>query len=224
VDPYFPETMGWSDLEPGNIVLFSHGHFDQGVLKAPQFWKTWECFFVGPGPLIQWMRRKYKKKIPATHFLELNEGQSLNHMGLTIKAVPAHHPMTRLSKTILALHARSSAPGNPVNGYFFDGYYHSGDTVYTPRIKEALKEEKVHTACLPIGGKYQVASPAEALKIAEEIGAERLVPMKWQALMQQVPFRYQPSSLVKLAENTGTKVKIFPLAIGAVLERNSGLS
>ena len=111
----------------------------------------------------------------------------------------------------MAIHARSSAPGKPLNGYYFDGYYHAGDTIYTPIIAEALKGLEVHTACLPIGGKYAVASPTESLRIAEEIGAKRVVPMHWQPLMEQVPFRFQSSDLVKPADQAALLSKFVRL-------------
>ena len=137
---------------------------------------------------------------------------------MTIEAMPAHHPTSRIGKTLLSIFARNSAPSSPVNGYFFEGYYHSGDTVYTPLIKEAMKGKSVHTACLPIGGKYNIATPEEALKIAEDISASCLVPMHWQPIVQEVPFRYQPSDLVKLGKQKKTKIAIRPLAIGQVLD------
>jgi hypothetical protein len=137
---------------------------------------------------------------------------------IKVRAIPAHHPVNRLGKTILALHARSRAPGKPVNGYYFEGFYHAGDTIYTQTIRDSLRGFPVHTACLPIGGKYGVASPDEALKIAEEIGAKRVVPLHYQALVERVPFRYQSSDLVKHARATGTEIEICPLAIGELLE------
>ena len=217
-DPYFKDPVDWTRLKKGQVVLLSHGHFDHGVLMAPELWQAWRCQFVGPKALMQWMARKYRRRIPADALIALNEGESVSMGGVKITAIPAHHPTTRLGKTLLALFARSSAPGKPVNGYYFEGYYHSGDTVYWPHIAQALKGKPVHTACLPIGGKYKVASPQDALRIAEEIGAGTLVPMHWQPLVEQVPFRYQPSDLVKLAGSTGTKVKVRPLAIGEVLD------
>lgn len=217
-DPYFQDPVDWRRLDKGDLVLFSHGHFDHGVLLAPQLWEAWQCQFVAPTALVRWMARKYRRKIPPQAFTPLDQGETTNLRGVTITAVPAHHPLTRLGKTILALFARSSAPGNPVNGYYFEGYYHAGDTIYTPAIREALKGRAVHTACLPIGGKYKVASPQEAIRIAEEIGASKLVPMHWQPLMEQVPFRYRPSDLLRLAEGSRSAVAICPLAVGEVLE------
>ena len=218
VDPYFKDPVDWTKLPKGDLVLFSHGHFDHGVLMAPQLWEAWRCSFLAPRQLVQWMTRKYKRQIPLDAFVSIAHGEVLIVKGLQIRAIPAHHPINRLGKTIFRLFARSSAPGKPVNGYYFDGYYHSGDTIYSEAIAIALKGMPVHTACLPIGGKYGVASPQEALRIAEEIGASQVVPLHWQALVEQVPFRYQSSDLVKLAKNRKAAVSVCPLAIGEVLE------
>ena len=132
--------------------------------------------------------------------MPLSHNQSTIVQGIKITAVPALHPLNRLGKTILAFFARSAAPGQPVNGYYFEGFYHAGDTIYSDEIVQSLKGLPIHTACLPIGGKYAVATPRDALRLAEEIGAERLVPLHWQALLQQIHFRYKSSDLVRLAK------------------------
>jgi L-ascorbate metabolism protein UlaG (beta-lactamase superfamily) len=218
IDPYFKDPVDWTKLPKGDLVLFSHGHFDHGVLLTAKLFEAWHCKFVAPKKLTNWLVRKHRRRIPAQNFISVNHNESIEVSGLSILATPAHHPMNRLGKTIMTLFARCSAPGKPVNGYCFNGYFHAGDTIYTPAIAESLKNVRVHTACLPIGGKYAVASPQEALRVAEELGVKRLVPLHWQALMQQVPFRYQSSDLVKLAKTKGTKIQICPLAIGELLE------
>jgi L-ascorbate metabolism protein UlaG (beta-lactamase superfamily) len=218
IDPYFRDPVDWRKLKKGDLVLFSHGHFDHGVQMAPELYEAWKCKFIATKPLALWMAKKFKKRIPLEAISSVSHHETIDACGLKILAVPAHHPINRLGKTLLALFARSSAPGKPVNGYCFDGYYHSSDTIYTPAIPDALRSLKIHTACLPIGGKYAIASPKEALQLAEEIGVRTLVPMHWQPLMQQVPFRYQPSDLVKLAKSSGTKVQIAALAIGQQLD------
>ncbi len=218
IDPYFCDPVNWQKLPPGNMILLSHGHFDHGVMMVDELYKAWRCPIVGPKKLIRWLARKYKKTIPVKSFVPLNANQSTTIKGIKITAVPALHPLNRLGKTILTVFARSAAPGQPVNGYYIDGYYHGGDTIYSVDIVKALKNLPVHTACLPIGGKYGVAAPKEALRLAEDIGAQRLVPLHWQALVQQIHFKYKPSDLQKLAKEKKTAVKIFPLAIGEVLE------
>lgn len=218
VDPYFKDPVDWTTLPKADLVIFTHGHFDHGVLMTQRLWDAWQCKFMAPRTLTQWLIRKHKRKIPVDAFIAIAHNESLNFNGMSITAIPAHHPINRLGKTILTLFARSSAPGKPVNGYYFGGYYHAGDTIYTALIAEALKGKTVHTACLPIGGKYGVASPKEALRIAEEIGAARVVPLHWQALVEQVPFRYQSSDLVKLAKDKQASISICPLAIGELLE------
>lgn len=219
VDPYLRDPVDFNKLPKGHIVLLSHGHFDHGIKLVPELYQKWQCQFVGPKKLIAWMRRKYKDKVRVEDLIHLDHGESIYYGGVKIIAVPAHHPLNRLGKTIMTLFARgSSAPGKPVNGYYFAGYYHAGATIYTPAIAQALTGLPVHTACLPIGGKYATASPAEALSLAEEMQAERLVPMHWQPLLDQVFFRHQPSDLIRLAKAEGSKVSINPLAIGETLE------
>ncbi len=219
VDPYLHDPVDLNKLPKGHIVLLSHGHFDHGIKLVPELYQRWQCQFVAPRKLVNWMRRKYKGKVRLEDMLPLDHGESLYYGGVKIHAVPAHHPLNRLGKTIMTVFARgSSAPGKPVNGYYFGGYYHAGATIYTPAIAEALRGLPVHTACLPIGGKYASASPADALRLAQEIGAERLVPMHWQPLLEQVFFRYQPSDLIRLAMSEDSKVSINPLAIGETLE------
>lgn len=224
IDPYIQEPLDWRRLPKGDLVLFTHGHFDHGVLMAKALHEAWHCKFVAPRPLAAWLLRKHRRTIAHESIIAVEAGKTVTVGDLKILAVPAHHPMTRLGKTILSLFARSSAPGNPVNGYYFEGFYQSGDTIYTPEIAACLNGRPVHTAVLPIGGKYKTANPTDALRIAEEIGAQRLVPCHWQPLMEQVPFRFQPSHLVKLAKATETKVQICPLAIGELLEDGAGVS
>ncbi len=218
IDPYFRDPVDWRKLPKGDLVLFSHGHFDHGVLMAGILYQAWHCQFIAPAPLSKWLIRKYRRIVPPEAFISLNAQESTNFKDLKITAIPAHHPINRLGKTILTLFSRSSAPGKPVNGYYFAGYYHSGDTIYSMTIPEALKDLPIHTACLPIGGKYAVASPTEALRLAQEMGAKRLVPLHWQPLLQQVHFRYQPSDLVRLAKEKRSPVQICALATGEVLD------
>lgn len=216
-DPYIQAPVDISRLPKADLVLFSVGHFDHGALMARELFERWDCTFVGPRALIQWMARKYKRKIPANRLIAIEHNETINFKGLEITAVPAHRPLNRLGKTILTLFARSSAPGKPANGYYFSGVYHGGATKYSPLIAQALHGKKIHTALLPIGGKYATATPAEALKIAEEINSKRLVPMHWQPLKEQVFFRYQSSDLVKLARSNDSKVDVRALAIGELL-------
>lgn len=217
VDPYLQPPVDLSHLPQGHLVIFSEGHFDHGVLMARELYERWGCHFLGPKPLMQWMARKHRRRIPAEKLLSIGHGETLDFKGLKITALPAHRPLNRLGKTIMRLFARNSAPAKPVNGYYFNGFYHGGATKYSPLIAQALKGMEVHTALLPIGGKYATCTPAEALQIAEEIKARRLVPMHWQPLKGQVFFRYQSSDLVKLAKTSGSRVKIKALAIGELL-------
>lgn len=219
VDPYLKDPVDFTRLAKGHLILLSHGHFDHGAQLAPDLFNAWGCQFIGPPQLVKWMTKKYKNVIPKEAFQSLSSGESTYYGDVKIHAVTAHHPINRLGKTLLALFARSAAPGKPVNGYYFDGYYHAGATIYTEQIASSLNGLPVHTACLPIGGKYAIANPKEALDIAEGINAKRIVPMHWQPLLDQIFFRYQPSDLLKEAKIRETVIEINPLAIGETLDK-----
>lgn len=217
-DPYLKFIHKIESLAKPDLIIFSHGHFDHGALMLKTTYKHWLCPIIGPSQLIKWMKRKYKRLIPMENFTAIDNGESLDFKGCQILATPTYHPLNRLGKTIFALHTRSRSPGNPVNGYYVNGFYFSGDTKYTPEIAKSLRGREVKVAAIPIGGKYGVANPSEACDVAGEIKAKALIPMHYHALIQQVPFRYQPSHLIKLANTQNLKFKIHPLAIGESLD------
>ena len=89
-----------------------------------------------------------------------------------IYAVPSAHPQLDWS-----------AP----NGYPYLGYlirfgrwtvYHAGDSVRYDTLAERLRPYNVNVALLPIGGKNFPVS--EAAQLAEDIGADWLVPMHYE--------------------------------------------
>ncbi len=217
-DPYLKYVHKIDSLAKADLIVFSHGHFDHGALMLKNLYKHWMCPILASGDLVKWMKRKYKRYIPSDNYLIADYNETVNFEGNEITAIPAYHPLNRLGKTIFALHTRSRTPGKPVNGYYINGFYHSGDTKYTSAIAESLAGKIVKAACLPIGGKYAVANPGEAIQIATEIGAPSIIPMHYHPLIQQVPFRYQPSHLVKLVKSQGLNLKILPLAIGETVE------
>ena len=77
---------------------------------------------------------------------------------------------------------------------------------------------KTKICALPIGGKYGIANPQEALQIATEIQSPCLIPVHYHPLINEVPFRYQPSSLERLIQKSQSEIKAIPLAIGEMFE------
>ena len=41
VDPFFRDPVDWKKLPKGDLVLFSHGHFDHGVQSAAELYQAW---------------------------------------------------------------------------------------------------------------------------------------------------------------------------------------
>jgi L-ascorbate 6-phosphate lactonase len=66
--------------------------------------------------------------------------------------------------------------------------YHSGDTLVTGGLRSALARERIDVALLPVNGRDHFREAAgvvgnmdgrDAVQLAEEIGAEILIPMHW---------------------------------------------
>ena len=101
------------------------------------------------------------------------------------------------AQVVPAWHAPAPADGYATHGGRFVGYvltlpslrlYHSGDTLATPELVEALRPARVDVAFLPINGRdvfreeREIAgnmSFREAVQLASRIGASTLVPIHW---------------------------------------------
>ena len=59
IDPYLKDPVDWRKLPKGDLVIYSHGHFDHGVLMAAKLYEQWGCQFLAPRTLTNWMQRKY---------------------------------------------------------------------------------------------------------------------------------------------------------------------
>ena len=89
VDPFFRDPGENSKKLPkGDLVLFSHGHFDHGVQSAAELYQAWQCQFIAPKKLINWMARKFRKKILPSALLPLNHHERIKIGDLEILAVP----------------------------------------------------------------------------------------------------------------------------------------
>jgi L-ascorbate 6-phosphate lactonase len=120
-----------------------------------------------------------ERVVPVAAGRELRLGDDL-----TVRVVPAWH-------------ALAPADGYSADEGRFVGYvlelgslvlYHSGDTLATPELVEALRPARVDVAFLPINGRdvfreaREIAgnmSFREAVQLASRIGASTLVPIHW---------------------------------------------
>ncbi len=126
--------------------------------------------------------------VPTGRLVLVQPHDTLDLDGLEVSVVPAFHGVSM---------ADAYGDGSAVGGRpRFVGYvlgaatrlYHAGDTVPDERLSEALRDLAVDTALLPVNGRdadresrgiVGNLDAAEAVELALEIGATRLVPYHW---------------------------------------------
>jgi len=119
-----PETLNELDL-----MLVSHNHIDHWSDPAIRLAARLGTHIVGSKNAVVRARRKRLSNLTA-----LAAGESCEFMGLKIMAVPAEHPFAR------------DAIGFVVRGK--QTFYFSGDTRYTPAIKNSLQGIRIDVAFL----------------------------------------------------------------------------
>ena len=159
------------DVMHAGLVLSTHAH--PGHLDAET------------APAILHASRRAKLVLPmsaAAHAHELGIGYQrmvttnadlrVEFLDDRIYAVPSAHP---------------SLDWTPLGGYPYLGYlvrfgrytiYHAGDGVPYDRLADRLRPYNVNVALLPIGGQHNFKIQ-EAAQLAQQIGAEWLVPMHY---------------------------------------------
>ena len=160
-----PERLGFAD-----VVLATHGHTDHlDPETLPQVGGT----LVAPAGIAELARERSGRE-PVT----LNEGDSVEVAGFSIRAVPARHP------------------GDHCVGFVIDGrIYHAGDT---ERLEPPVRDGDV--ALVPISGKLSNMDGAEAARLAHAVGARLAVPMHYELFELNTA---SPELFVKECERLG---------------------
>lgn len=172
---------GLDRLPPLDLLLISHNHYDH--LDAPTV-RTLprDTPVVAPGGLGRWFRCR---GFTAVTELDWWESVHLHPAGaaLEVTFVPAHH----WSRRGLFDHCASlwggwvlTVPGGP-------RVYHAGDTAYGPFFAEiGSRYPGIDVAMLPVGAysprwfmRTMHVDPEEAVRAAQDVGAQVMVPMHW---------------------------------------------
>lgn len=139
-----------------DAILYTHGHYDHFEAS------TARGLFQATGAIICGEEEALRplmsgSKIPADKIIALAPGRSQAVGPFTITAVRGKHV-----GPIILFHIQA-------NGI---GIFHGGDSAYVP-----LKNLKAGLAFVPAGEPSPTASPEDALKMAQELGASVLVTM-----------------------------------------------
>lgn len=158
-----------------DLIICSHAHtdhFDYPSLRDMQSPTT--SIITAKGTQYLWEGMNFKT------IEELNwGGETAYPDGLKVKAIEGQHWGARLpwNKEMEANSLLLSKNG--VNIFF------GADTGYTEKIQQQLREVDIELAIMGIGAyspksfEAKHATPEQAIRMAEEIGAKKILPMHW---------------------------------------------
>src|ERR1700728_3354352 len=194
------------DLPPIDIVLLSHAHMDhldrssrRRVVRATRRRSGRARIVVVPSDVGDVMRG-----LGFSQVIELRWWERSEVHGLTITHTPAKHWGTRW---IMDGH-------RGYGGYLVEGgarrLYYAGDTAYFAGFQEIGARLRPEVALLPIGAytpdSYRAvhASPEDALRAFQDLGAEWMVPMHYGTFwLSEEPLEEPLPRLLASAETMG---------------------
>ncbi len=175
---FAPPGLPVERLPPIDLLLLSHSHYDHLDLPTIEALAGKErTLVVVPLGLGRYFRKRGYSQVE-----ELDWYQDLTAGDLRITALPAIH----FSKRTPFDHNRTLWTGYALQGRARRVYF-AGDTAYGPVFQEVGRElAPFDLALLPIGAyeprllmRGSHATPEEALQIARDLRAKRLVGMHW---------------------------------------------
>ena len=206
-----PASLRPDQLPPLQLVLLSHlhpDHLDRATLRALP--RSTEVVFPPGGSSYLGLIRQSRKEA-AEFWKPLERG------GLTVTAVPVKHVGGRFLVDALWNHGFA--------GYIIDGggrrVFFAGDTGYDEKAFKLIGERypAIDLALVPIapahGGNPNHASPEEAVRIFQDVGAKYMIPIHFEAYHSTaVPLDEPRRKLEEEVAKKGLQGRVFALYTG----------
>lgn len=169
VDPFhLPQETSTGFLDKADIIFVTHAHHDHlSAIDISTLLKE-DTVIVATEDSLETLQISQEK-------FSVAPNNAYTVKGFSFRTVPAYN----------------INPDRPHKkeygwvGYIFSikglKIYHAGDTDYIPEMN-ALKNENLDMAFLPIGGTY-VMTPEEAIEAANSISAKKTIPMHYKMLL-----------------------------------------
>jgi L-ascorbate 6-phosphate lactonase len=213
-----------ADLAAADVILSSHehsDHFDRPALEAAAAVVGSRFTLVLPRPLVP---DALALGLPAERVVGTQPGEAINLHGVSIHPVPARHGVN-----VSDSYNFGEQLSNGLVRYL--GYvvelggvriYHAGDCIPYDSQVATLKALKPHLALLPINGRDFFRESErnlvgnmdgrEAARLANDVGAEMLLPMHWELFAHNRGF---PGDLVTYVSTTFPTLSVLVLGRGA---------
>lgn len=172
-----PPGLTPEQLPPVDVVMISHDHYDHLDVPTLRRLPRDTPVVAGAGSAPWFARRGF------VDVTELDWWTSVDVGGVRVEFVPSHHWSRRSAFDT----ARRLWGGWVLTGSDGRAVYHAGDTGYGPFLARiGARHRRIEVALLPVGAyaprhllRGVHMEPADAVRVAAELRARRVVPVHW---------------------------------------------
>ncbi len=217
----FPPTLAPRDARSVDLIACTHEHWDHlDAASLPELCDASpQARVIVPEPLVDIM---IGLGIAASRVVAMQPDHPLHAAGITIHAVPACHGIH--PSDAYTFGTELSGGLYRYLGYVFEGggvsVYHAGDTIGYSGLAARLRHHQVDVCLLPINGRDRSREDRdivgnldsmEAARLAEEAGADVVVPMHYDMFAANPGF---PEQLVAAARRRDSRLSVVTPARG----------